>query len=1076
MMRPRPRRAVVPGIAAALLAAAIALLQLEQLPSWLAWCPPWLAAGGSAGLGVCVVAVDRWRARRHAEADRDQAAIDRLRQHTGRQKTVFPRIGEAPATALALRVHTAAGSPHAPVVGISPARWRRLLPRHSAQHEMDGVDADLPLFVDRAKGPQIRRWMRSARTSGGFLLLIGDSCVGKTRLLYEAARQELADFAVLAPDLGDGDLVNTIAEATFDMPKLIVWLDELQRFLPGPYLTDGATPITAATIRRLLDAPTPVIVVGTLWPRYAETLRAIDVDNERQPRYPGAVDILTDRRVHETRIDTFTREERVDAARVAAHDPRLGAAVADRDYNVTEALAGARELIDRYERATTTQRAVLHAAVDARRVGIQSPLTEDLLREAGRGYLSTPHRDDTWFRLALDELTSHQRPQDRATAPLRAEPGPDQRTVIGYTITDYLLQHLTRQRRTEPIPTLTWEAFSQHTHAHDDLNRLASSACCRLRYDQAIPIYQRLHEAGDPDADSMLLSALREQGNTAELRSRADSGDAHAAMLLADLLVAQGNTAEIRSRADSGDTRAAYRLADLLVSEGRTDELRGWADSAHEVATDRLTPPRTEPGRVDGLPGHKVAAMRLTDLLIKQGRIDEVRERADAGDRHAAMCLSMLWRDQGRSDELLERADAGDDHAAIGLVELLTEQDRVNEAIDILRRWVDAGWGFAIWYLANLLAEQGNVDEAIDLLRRADTGRRYAGQLAELLAGQGNVDEAIDRLTGAADAGDESAIKFLAKLLGTQNRAGEELDAGQSARLLAAQDRVDEAIDILNSAVDAGDELASWSLARLLVFQNRVDELRARADAGDRRAAHSLVDFLREQGRTDELRDRADTGDSNAAEQLAELLVEQGHTDELRERADTGDSKAAEQLAELLVEQGRTDELRERADTGDSKAAEQLAELLVEQGHTDELRDRADAGDRYAIDHLACLLPGLTPVDEAIDILRRWAETGNEIAVGRLAWLLVELDDEDVAIDLFRGWVEAGIGSADSQLARLLRWDGRIDELLAEVYAGTYGAAGNWVAMLVEQGQAELVERILRRGLTPELAADDFLR
>jgi hypothetical protein len=43
--------------------------------------------------------------------------------------------------------------------------------------------------------------------------------------------------------------------------------------------------------------------------------------------------------------------------------------------------------VRRYERATATHKAVIHVAVDARRVGIQSPLTFDLLRSAARDYL-----------------------------------------------------------------------------------------------------------------------------------------------------------------------------------------------------------------------------------------------------------------------------------------------------------------------------------------------------------------------------------------------------------------------------------------------------------------------------------------------------------------------------------------------------------------------------------------------------------------------------------------------------------------------------------------------------------------
>jgi membrane protein implicated in regulation of membrane protease activity len=88
-----PDGSLPPAWQAPLLAAAIALLQLKRLLSWLAWCPPWLAAVATAVLGACVLAVDRWRERRHADADREQQSIDRLYQYAGRQKVIFPRIG-----------------------------------------------------------------------------------------------------------------------------------------------------------------------------------------------------------------------------------------------------------------------------------------------------------------------------------------------------------------------------------------------------------------------------------------------------------------------------------------------------------------------------------------------------------------------------------------------------------------------------------------------------------------------------------------------------------------------------------------------------------------------------------------------------------------------------------------------------------------------------------------------------------------------------------------------------------------------------------------------------------------------
>ena len=196
--------------------------------------------------------------------------------------------------------------------------------------------------------------MRRAREDGGFLVLVGDSSVGKTRLLYETARGVLADFAVLSPDLGDGGLVNSIAEATF-LPKLIVWLDELQRFLDGPYLTPGSTPITDGAVRHLLDAPTPVVVLGAMWPEYARELRATKPgpNTSGQPlRHPGAADILLLSRVRQETLTSFSEKERGDAETLASKDPRLKNALDDPHYNVTEALAGAPQLVARYEQAS----------------------------------------------------------------------------------------------------------------------------------------------------------------------------------------------------------------------------------------------------------------------------------------------------------------------------------------------------------------------------------------------------------------------------------------------------------------------------------------------------------------------------------------------------------------------------------------------------------------------------------------------------------------------------------------------------------------------------------------------------
>src|SRR5262249_9556756 len=158
----------------------------------------------------------------------------------------------------------------------------------------------------------------------------------------------------------------------------------------------------------------------------------------------------------------------------------------------TETLAGAPQLVRRYQQATEEQQAILHAAIDARRVGIQAPVPANLLCDAARGYLTAVHPDESWFPPALAELASHDRRHAKVTAPLILIPAPERRTGLGYTVADYLLQLLTPQRRTKPLPDITWKALINHPHGTEDLVRLADSSDNRMLYHVSMPLYRAL--------------------------------------------------------------------------------------------------------------------------------------------------------------------------------------------------------------------------------------------------------------------------------------------------------------------------------------------------------------------------------------------------------------------------------------------------------------------------------------------------------------------------------------------------------------------------------------------------------
>jgi tetratricopeptide (TPR) repeat protein len=417
---------------------------------------------------------------------------------------------------------------------------------------------------------------------------------------------------------------------------------------------------------------------------------------------------------------------------------------------VTEVLAGAPELMRRYEQATEEQKAVLHAAIDARRVGIQAVLSEQLLREAARGYLSTVHPGNTWFPPALDELT---RPK-RGTAPLIPVPNADYSQVLGFAVADYLLQHLTRRRRSVCLSGVTWQALAGHTHDPDDLIRLGDAARSRLLYNYAESAYRCLADAGDAYAADLLADLLAQQGRIREaievLRVHADAGDWNAGDRLAGLLAQQGR---IREAIEVMLVRADGRYAPVLPSGLLAHKPH--ADEAVEIL------------RVHADTGNEYAAALLADLLIQQGRIPEAIEvmLVHARGRHAAVLPSGLLFHQPHADKVVEilrvRADTGDEFAAALLADLLVQQGRVPRAVHQLT-WAH----FSHDGPADLLAEQGRIDE---LRALADAGDAYAANLlVGLLAKQGRVAEAIEILRAEVDAGTRDAAGRLITMLAEQ--------------------------------------------------------------------------------------------------------------------------------------------------------------------------------------------------------------------------------------------------------------------------------------------------------------------
>jgi hypothetical protein len=92
---------------------------------------------------------------------REHEARDRLRQYLPRQDEL-PLINAPTTSALAPRVHRAIDVPLLAVPGNDA--------QQGTARDTQGLDRDLPAFVERDKCPDVRSWMRRARRDSVFLL------------------------------------------------------------------------------------------------------------------------------------------------------------------------------------------------------------------------------------------------------------------------------------------------------------------------------------------------------------------------------------------------------------------------------------------------------------------------------------------------------------------------------------------------------------------------------------------------------------------------------------------------------------------------------------------------------------------------------------------------------------------------------------------------------------------------------------------------------------------------------------------------------------------------------------------
>ncbi len=403
----------------------------------------WLADGWAAAVGggiAAVTAVATVGATRSIEARRSTALS--LPEHVDLhgQRGAFPLVREV--TDLVS-------------VGVHPA-------------ETDGHITALPAYISREVDAQLR----DAVDVGGLVVVVGESTAGKSRAAFEALLSRAPGHLLAVPARRTSLMV--VAEELADRSRWVLWLDDLERFL-------GADGLTPAMLDRLIGRSRPDTVVlctmrASEYDRFAARAEP-NVDTEDRAAWRASREVL--RRAHVVFVDRLW--SRPDLERAARHnDVRVVRAVRQaHTFGIAETLTAGPVLLkdwrDAWSPGTHPRGAALvAAAVDCRRAGLDEPVSRGMLEElhehyltARGGHLLRPEDLAEAWQWALHPV------HGASSLILPVGPSGEEQRLIAF---DYLLD----QPDNAPIPSETWHRLVQLADP-EHLPRIASNAYWRVR-------------------------------------------------------------------------------------------------------------------------------------------------------------------------------------------------------------------------------------------------------------------------------------------------------------------------------------------------------------------------------------------------------------------------------------------------------------------------------------------------------------------------------------------------------------------------------------------------------------------
>ncbi|MFJ8011666.1 hypothetical protein [Streptomyces sp. NPDC096339] len=686
--------------------------------------------------------------------------------------------------------------------------------------------------------------LEAAEGNSQMLVLVGTSSTGKTRACWEAI-QPLATrgwrlwhpFDPTRAEAALGDLERVTS-------RTVVWLNEAQHYLGNPHLGERI----AAAVHALLTHPKrrPVLVLGTLWPEYADQFIALPPAGSPDP-HSRVREILAGRTL--AIPDTFDQDALRTAAVLAQDGDQLLADALTRAHDhgrVPQDLAGAPELLRRYEHGTPTVKAVLHAAMDARRLGVGLHLPQTFLTDAAIDYLSDQDYDELtndWAEAAFADLAhpvhgkqaplrrTGARPRRRPPSGPTSAPTPLSVTGPAFRLADYLEQHGRTTRLRLCPPASFWAAAHAHLTTHpDDLGNLALAAERRHRLQWAHHLRLRAADAGHPYSLNY-LARIREVSGDVEgaeaLYQRAS--DAGGSSTLTDLAEQrreagdpEGAEALYRRAAAAGDADALFLVASRRKAAGDREGAEAFyqraADAGRADALVDLVELKEEAGDWEGVKALYERAATTGDTYA-MARLADIRE--EAGDREGAEALYQQVAAAGDTDSLIylaelkeeagdlegaeahyrRAADAGDTDSLIYLAELKEEAGDLEGAEALYQEVADTGDTYTTGHLVELKEEAADLDGAKSHYQQAVTNPRALTDLARMREQAGDWEGAEAFYQRAADAGHAGALVRLAEL---REWAGDQKGAETFYQQAAATGDPDTLIHLARIRDEAG--------------------------------------------------------------------------------------------------------------------------------------------------------------------------------------------------------------------------------------------------------------------------------